>query len=280
MTVDHLVLRGRSDGHSGLQPIVFVNSLGSDLTIWDGVVSELGSTYHCLRYDKRGHGLSDAPPDTQAPRVRRALPSTHPLRGAYTLEKHTRDLVGVMDEFGVERAAIVGISVGGLIALQAASRHPERVRALVLCDTAARIGTEEGWNERIEAIRQEGLAALAPSIAARWFAPSFPTEEPATFRGHVNMLGRSAAEGYLGTCAMLRDTDLGGSLGSIRCPALVVTGDHDVATPPVMGRALAAVLEHGRFAPIADAGHLPCVEQPEALAGLIRDFLEEVGADA
>lgn len=262
MTVGELVLRGRSDGDVGLPPIVFVNSLGSDLAIWDGVVSELHSTFRCLRYDKRGHGLSDAPPD------------------AYAREEHTRDLVGVLDRFGVARAAVVGISVGGLIALDAACRHPDRVRALVLCDTAARIGSTDGWNDRIRAVRDQGLPALSASIAERWFAPSFPASEPATYRGHVNMLGRTPEVGYLGTCAMLRDTDLGGSLASVRCPALVVTGEHDVATPTDMGRALAAGLEHGRFASIAGAGHLPCVEQPEPLARLIRGFLEEEGPDA
>lgn len=255
--VDGRTVHCRSDGPPDGSALVFVNSLGSDLRIWDDVVAELSSHYRCLRYDKPGHGLSDK------------------SESGYGLATQTRTLLAVLDSFEVESAAIVGISVGGLIALHTARRHSGRVSALVLCDTAARIGSAERWNERIRLVHEEGLAAVAERIAVGWFAPSFPQRAPAAVRGYVNMLARTASEGYVGTCAMLRDSDEEQGLPSIGCPALVITGGHDRGTPIEQGGSLAARLPRGRFSEIRDAGHLPCVERPRELARLMEDFFEE-----
>ena len=246
----------REDGPGGGAPIVFVNSLGSDLRIWDDVVTNLARDYRCVRYDKRGHGLSED-------------------AGPYDRETQTNDLLAVLDACDLERATLVGISVGGLIAMNAALTSPERIRALVLCDTAARIGSVDSWNERIESVETEGLSATAPWIVERWFAPDFGSRRPADLRGYSTMLSRTSQRGYVGTCEMLRATDLRDLVGLINCPTLVITGSHDLATPPDVGKALTRAIPGARFAKIEGAGHLACVESPEVLSRLARGVLEE-----
>lgn len=239
-------------------PLVFINSLGSDLRIWDGVIPYFAEDFPIIRYDKRGHGLSDCPP------------------GPYTLRDHTTDLAALLTGLEVPSAILIGVSVGGMIALDFAHQHPARVHALVLCDTGAKIGTADAWTERSTIVRQNGLAPIAPLILGRWFSHSFSTREPATYRGYTNMLTRTPAEGYAATCEALRDADLREVVQRITVPTLVLCGDEDMATPPSLGQALAAALPNARFQLIYQAGHLPSIEQPRAVAAAMRQFFKEL----
>ena len=236
--------------------LVFANSLGTDLRIWDLVAAELGPRYRRLRYDQRGHGLTDGTP---AP---------------YTIRRLAEDLAALLDALSVQKAVVCGLSVGGMIALQLARSHPARVGALVLCDTAATIGTEEVWNARIAAVEAVGLESIAAAVMERWFTATFREKEPATVEGHRNMLERTTPAGYIGTCAAIRDADLAAHLGTLRVPTLALCGDQDVATPAERVRSMAEAIPGARFAVIPGAGHLPCVEQPQALAREVARFVE------
>ena len=253
-------LHYRLDGQAMVMatPLVFINSLGSDLRIWDGLIANFTERFALVRYDQRGHGLSDCPP------------------GPYTLHDHTDDLAGLLAQLQAPPAILIGVSVGGLIALDFAHQYPERVRALVLCDTGAKIGTAAYWAERSTAVRQGGLAPLAPMILARWFSSTFAATAPAAYRGYANMLTRTPIEGYAATCDALRDADLRDVVQRINIPALVLCGEEDLATPPSLGRELAAALPNAHFALIPKAGHLPSLEQPQAVAVAIQHFLEEL----
>lgn len=239
-------------------PLIFINSLGSDLRIWDGVIPYFAERFPIIRYDKRGHGLSDCPP------------------GPYTLRDHTTDLAGLLTAIEVASAILIGVSVGGMIALDFAHQYPDRVHALVLCDTGARIGTADTWRERSALVRQEGLTSLAPTILARWFSSTFARNHPAALRGYYNMLTRMPAEGYAATCEALRDADLRPVVEGIDRPALVLCGAEDLATPPALGRELAAALPKARFELLDLAGHLPSIEQPKAVAIAIKHFFKEL----
>lgn len=254
-----IVLHYRREGREGGLPLVFINSLGTDMRIWDAVVPAFAADYNILRYDKRGHGLSDSP---LAP---------------YTLSDHTNDLDDLLNHLEIETAALVGVSVGGNIALDFASQYPGRVKALVVCDSQPRIGTAEMWNTRIFMLQQHGMTHLADTILGRWFAPSFQQQHPAVYQGYRNMFIRMPVEGYIGTCAALRDMDLTEQMSMMRARTLVLCGAEDTATPPEQVKEMAGTLPDGQMRVIEEAGHLPCVEQPQTTAAYIRDFLEEIG---
>ncbi len=243
-------------GSAGLPVLVFANSLGTDFRIWDGVVARLGPRFRTLRYDMRGHGLSDIG------------------RTPYTIDDHAADLAALLDRRSVAQATVVGLSVGGQIALGLAARRPDLVSGLVLLDTAHRIGTPEAWNARIAAVETGGLEAIADAVLERWLSPDYRHNHPAMIPLWRNMLTRTPAEGYAGTCAALRDADLTEAAAGIRVPTLCLCGTLDLATPPDLVRAMAALIPDAEFRLIPCTGHLPCIERPARIAALLRRFAE------
>lgn len=236
--------------------LVFANSLGTDLRMWDAVLLRLPGEWACLRMDKRGHGLSEAAP-----------------RG-YGIPDLAEDVIAAMDHAGIERAVIVGCSIGGLIAQHAALMTPGRVIGLVLSNTAPMLGAAEGWLTRIEGVRANGMAAMADAILPRWFGPAMLSRpEAALWR---SMLARSDAEGYIAACAAIAGTDITDRLGEIAQPALVIGGRHDLATPPEVVTNLAGALPRADLLMFETTGHLPAVEAPEAFAEALLTFVERM----
>jgi len=254
---NHVILNCQLSGNPDGTPLVFINSLGTDLRIWDEVVPHFAAHFRLVRYDKRGHGLSDCPP---AP---------------YSIRDHALDLVALLDRLLIDTAVFIGISVGGLIAQDVAATWPDRVQKLVLCSTAARIGTAEMWHGRIRTLRREGMDSLADVILNRWFAPGFQSQQPEAYQGYRHMFSRTPVAGYTGTCEAIRDADLTAAVRTIQAPTLVLCGAADSATPPEVVRGLAALLPNARYEEIPHAGHLPCVEQPAATAVAIIRFLQQ-----
>ncbi|WP_033069883.1 3-oxoadipate enol-lactonase [Thalassospira australica] len=237
--------------------LVFANSLGTDLRIWDDVVSALSSRFNIVTYDKRGHGLSgigDAP---------------------FDVSLHANDLIGLLDFLGLNEVILCGLSVGGLIAQKVTELVPGRVRGLILCDTAAKLGDYEGWNTRIEAIKADGIASMGDAIMERWLSPTFRAERPLETAMYRDMLVRTTAEGYIGTCIALRDGDLRDVAGKIAVPTLCICGSEDLATPPDVVRETASMIPNAEFELIDGVGHLPCIEAPELLTRLIDRFTKE-----
>jgi 3-oxoadipate enol-lactonase len=247
----HYTLEGTGEGI----PLVFVNALGTDLRIWDGVVPHLTDRYPILRFDKRGHGLSDCPP---AP---------------YTIHDFSIDILELLDQLEISQAIIVGISVGGMIALDFASSWPGRVHSMVLCDTAPIIGTTDLWNDRIDKLREHGMESIAEAILARWFAPTFKEKSPAVYQGCYNMLTRMPVDGYTGTCEAIRDADLTEATRTIETHTLILCGKEDASTPPDLVRGLVELMPDTEFQEIPDAGHSTCIEQPDLVAEQIERFL-------
>ena len=156
--VHHYVISGGEDKPA----LVFSNSLGSDLRSWDAVAASLGNRFKIIRYDKRGHGLSDA------------------LEPPYSIDNLAQDLADLLDELKIQNALVCGLSVGGLIAQRFALMHPDRVRGLVLCDTGVRIGTVDSWNQRIEIVRSGGIESFVAPSMERWFSAAFRREREFT----------------------------------------------------------------------------------------------------
>ncbi|WP_417668038.1 3-oxoadipate enol-lactonase [Roseibium sp.] len=252
-----LSLHYADTGETGLPALVLANSLGTDFRSWDRVVERLSGFYRIIRYDKRGHGLSES---SDAP---------------YQMSDHVADLADLLDALKVSSVIVVGLSVGGQIAQGLALTRPDLVRALVLCDTAAKIGTPDMWQARMEVIEKGGIEALAAPILERWFSEDFRTNRPEELAGWRSMLTRTPVQGYLGTCAAIRDTDFSEDVTSLDLPVLCVCGTEDGATTPDVVEATAALIPGARYIPIDGAGHLPCIEKPDALVSAIKTFIQE-----
>ncbi len=250
-------LHYRDEGAADGAPVVFVNSLGTDLRLWDKLVARMPAGLRLIRYDKRGHGLSDAPP---AP---------------YAMGALVRDLERLLDHLTVREALVVGLSIGGMIAQGLAVKRPDLVRAVVLSNTAARIGTPQMWQERIETVQAGGLEALADAVMERWFPPAFRAlPEAAAWR---HMLCRTPAQGYAGCSAAIAGSDFLASTATLRLPALGIAGSEDGSTPPDMVHETLALIPGSRVALIRGSGHLPCVDQPDAYAAELSDFMRQIG---
>jgi 3-oxoadipate enol-lactonase len=251
------VIHYSDEGPRAAQPIVFINSLGTDFRIWDEVVAPLAQEARIIRHDKRGHGLSE-------------------LRaGAAVIADYAADLAALLDHLDAPAATIVGLSIGGMIAQELYRLHPDRVAALVLCDTAHRIGTLEFWAARIGAVQTDGLEAIADGVMQRWFSQDFRANRRDELTGWRAMMTRTPQAGYLAACGALRDADLTQAAKLIGAPTLCVVGDEDGSTPVALVRELSQLIPGAKFEIIAGAGHIPCVEKPDVLRGLIEAHRRE-----
>lgn len=243
----------RTTGRGTALPVLFLNSLGTDLRMWDAVSSRLTGG-PLIGLDKRGHGLSSTP---IAP---------------WTIEDLADDALALLDHLGLPRALIVGCSIGGMIAQALTARAPDRCAGLVLSNTAAKIGTAESWAARIAAIRTGGIGAIAGPILERWFAPDFLARPEAA--AWATMLVRNDAEGYIGTCQALAAADLTATTAVLRLPVLCLAGSADLSTPPDLVRAMAATIPGARVEVLEGSGHLPAIDAPDRVAALIHSFRE------
>jgi 3-oxoadipate enol-lactonase len=244
----------RVDGPVGAPVVVLANSLGTNLSMWDAQMPSLSARFRVMRYDTRGHGSSVISP------------------GGYAVDTLGRDVLGLLDALNIQRAHFCGLSMGGAIGMWLALNAPERIDRLALADTAARFGTAQKWNGRIDAVRRGGLGAIADGVLEGWFTPRFRERAPDAVARLRQMLLAAPVEGYLASCAAVRDVDLRSAIGRIACPTLVIVGTHDVPTPPAEGRALAERIAGARYVEL-DAAHISNVEAAERFTAELVGFL-------
>jgi 3-oxoadipate enol-lactonase len=252
---DGVRLAYRVDGPDDAPTVVLVNSLGTDMRMWDPQVALLSQSLRVVRYDCRGHGASAVPP------------------GPYTIEQLGLDFLALLDTLQIERAHICGLSLGGLVALWAAAQYPERVVRAVFANTAARIGTEEIWNARIDAVRMGGMAAVLDAVVSRFLSEGFRQLHPKIVRQIGEMIEATSPIGYTGACAALRDTDLREMIPAIHTPSLILAGALDESTPPSQARELHTAIVGSELVILQEAAHLSNVEQPEVFSKYVLSFL-------
>jgi 3-oxoadipate enol-lactonase/4-carboxymuconolactone decarboxylase len=251
-------------GPAGAPALLLIHSLGASTHVFDAISPRLARRLRVLRYDLPGHGLS-SPPEGGRSR---------------TVGELARGALALCDALGIARAHVLGLSLGGQVALELAASTPDRVDRLVLCATALRIGAEPLWSQRIEAVERGGLEPIADGVIARWTTPEFAAREPAELAGLRAQLLATSRAGYVAACAALRAAELRGACARVKAPVLVLAGERDPAVPVEDARALASALPGARFERIAEAAHLPVVEQPEAVAAFALDFLCRAPASA
>ena len=234
--------------------LVLSNSLGTTSSVWAQQIPCFSQSFRVLRYDTRGHGLSGTSPEP------------------FDFFDLAGDVVGLLNHLEIAKAHFCGISMGGLVGLAMALRDPTRVDRLVLSNTAARIGSAEGWRSRAESVAHSGLEALSSNLIERWLSPAYRHQEPGMTQVLVDMLSRTDQAGYIACCSVLGDADFGDQLPHIQAKALVISGTEDLATTSQQGRDLAAGLLGGQFLEI-DAAHIANWERPHQFSQIVSGYL-------
>ena len=258
--IDHAGLRlhVQIDGinHRLAPTLVFAHALGTDLRLWDAVIPLLHDHLRLIRYDMRGHGQSDVPP---AP---------------YAMGQLISDAEAICDALQVRDAVFVGLGLGGMVAQGLAVKRLDILHALVLCNTAARIGHVGDWDKRIAAVTAGGMTAITDPIIDRWFPPTAPGRSLWRDR-----LRATPAQGYIGAASAIAGSDFYTTTASLRLPTLGIAGSEDRSTPADLVRETIDLIPGARFRIIRRAGHLPPVDQPAAFATALTQFLTGIGHD-
>lgn len=241
------------DGPAGAPAILLMHSLATDLHVWDAQAADLARDHRVIRYDLRGHGLSEL------------------SQGTLTIGDLAADALGVLDACGAATAHVAGVSIGGMIAQVVAGRAPDRVRSLILCDTALALPPPELWRQRAQQVLAEGTAAIADATLARWLSPAFAAT-PAG-RGLRARILRTPPAGYAAAAEALALAELSAATAELRVSALVVVGADDPSTPVAAAEALQRAIAGAALVVIPDARHLPLVERPDAVTAAIRTFI-------
>ncbi|MCO8168716.1 3-oxoadipate enol-lactonase [Pseudomonas sp. 21LCFQ02] len=245
------------EGPANAPVLVLSNSLGTDLHMWDNQIAAFTEHFRVLRYDTRGHGRSLV------------------TEGPYSIEQNGRDVLALLDALDIRQVYFCGLSMGGLIGQWLAINAPQRLHRVVLCNTAAKIGSAEIWDPRIETVLRDGpaaMVALRDASIARWFTAPFASREPGKVEPVVGMLAQTSPQGYAANCAAVRDADYREQIASIRLPVLVVCGTQDAVTTPEHGRFMSERIVGAQQVDL-HAAHLSSVEAGAAFSEPVLAFL-------
>ena len=254
VTSDQAQIHYSFEGQPGKPVVILSNSLGTNYSMWDPQIPEFLNSFRGLRYAMRGHGQASVTP------------------GDNSIEQLSTDVLVLADALKLDRFHFCGLSMGGMIGMWLAACAPKRLNKLVLCSTAAKIGTPEMWNARIDAVRKHGMRPVATAAIERWFSAAFRKTNPPAIASTQRTLEQTNAGGYAGCCAAVRDFDFRERLQRIQTSTLVISGTHDPATPPADGQFLAAHIQGARFVEL-NAAHLLNVEDADRFTHEVVTFL-------
>jgi 3-oxoadipate enol-lactonase len=240
--------------------VMLANSLGCSLHLWDEQIDALARNRRVLRYDMRGHGLTDT------------TPNDDPAAGS--IATLADDAVKLLDALGVSRVSFVGLSIGGMVAQRLAARHPERVDAVVICATGNKVGPPSVWDARIATVEREGVQAIVEPTMQRWFTERAHAERPELVQGFRNMVRRTPRSGYLAGCRAVRDADLREVDALIRARTLILEGAQDPTATPEVGAELQRAIAGSELRVLSSAAHIMNAEQPVAFNEALLGFLE------
>ena len=243
------------DGADNAPVLMMSNSLGTNLHMWDKQVPALSKRFRVVRYDTRGHGKTDAP----------SFP--------YTVTMLGNDAIALMDALKLGKVNFCGLSMGGMIGMWLARHVPSRIEQLVLCNTAAKFGATDIWNQRIATVRASGMKSITDAVIERWFTKDFRDQSMKEIQLIVEMLHTTKADGYAGNCAAIRDVDQRWSIADIKSPTLVIGGKHDPATPFAAAEFIAGRIPGAKLVAL-EAAHISNVEQPDAFTKALDGFLK------
>ena len=235
--------------------LIFSNSLGTNFKMWQAQIDFFQQDFFVICYDTRGHGASSAP------------------QGPYSIDQLGQDVVNLLDHLNVEKAAFCGISMGGLTGQWLAIHRPERFNQVVVCNSAAKIGQEQAWNDRAALVREQGLQPIASTAASRWFTEPFIQSNATVVNNLQNDLAAGSAEGYASCCEALAKADVREQLKDITVPVLVVAGQQDPVTTVVDGQFMVERIANSQLFEI-NASHISNVELPNEFNQAVKQFIQ------
>jgi 3-oxoadipate enol-lactonase len=254
INADGCVIHAELTGPEDAPVLMLSNSLGTNLHMWDDQVAPFTRHFRVLRYDRRGHGRSGVP------------------AGPYSMERLGRDALAVLDALRIDKVSWCGLSMGGMVGQWLGANARERIDRLVLSNTACYYADRSFWAERIALVRKSGVAPLAGLTMERWFTKEFRDRAPLAIARMTEMFLKTSPEGYVGCIEAIRDMDHRPLLAKITAPTLVIAGRHDPATPLELNEFIQAHILGARIA-VLDTAHIANVEQPQAYADTVLEFL-------
>lgn len=243
------------EGRPGLPVLVFSHSLGADSSMWDPLIPYLKGDFQILRFDTRGHGANQE----------------YLLKSSFSIDELAGDLIELLDRLGIDAVYFCGLSMGGLLGQWLALNHPERIKMLVLSNTAAKIGQSAQWDERIAYVQQHGFEGLVDVTIERWFTDAFQQQNPEIVAHTRSVILANKVPGYTACCAVLRDADFREKLGEIKVPTLVITGKDDPVTSVADAQYLASNIPEAMLH-ILPCRHLAATELAADYAQLLINF--------
>jgi len=253
---DGCLLNVSVEGRDGGPTLMLSNSLGSTMAMWEPQMKALTQIFRVIRYDRRGHGKSNVPP------------------GPYSMERFGRDVLAILDDLNIAKTHWCGLSMGGMVGQWLGANAPERFGKLVLANTACHYPDPTNWLNRIKAVKEGGIAAVADTVIAGWLTADFREREPQITARMKAMMLASPVEGYLACCEALSTLDQRELLPKIKSPTLVIAGRHDMSTPIAAGEFIRSRIP-GASMTILDAAHISNVEQPHAFTDAVVGFLTQ-----
>jgi 3-oxoadipate enol-lactonase len=236
--------------------LMLSNSLGTNLHMWDEQVAPFTRHFRLVRYDRRGHGKSDAP------------------KGPYSMERLGRDVLAILDHLRIDKINWCGLSMGGMVGMWLGAQAPQRIDKLILSNTTAYFADKAMWDARIKMVREKGLSAIVDANMERWFTKAFRERSPQAIAGIREMFLATDIDGYIACGEAIRAMDHRPLLPKINAPSLVIAGRYDPATTLEAGEFIAQHMPNAKLAVLATA-HIANMEQPKEYADTVLGFLLE-----
>jgi 3-oxoadipate enol-lactonase len=236
--------------------LILSNSLATNLHMWDQQAADLKNTFRVLRYDQRGHGQTEAP------------------AARYTFDMLIDDMIGLMNQLGIERAHWCGVSMGCATGMGLVQKHPDRFDRMALCDNPGRSSPESRrqWEERIAVAQSGGMPALLESTMQRWFPPETLKANPPHLDKIRQMILATPVNGFIGCAAALGDHDFRPLMPQVKNPVLYMTGEKDANNAEAM-KVMQQELPGSQYIVLPGAGHISNMDQPAMFTKALRDFL-------
>ena len=246
------------DGREGAPWVTFVTGIANDVTMWDQQIPVLANQFRILRFDLRGHGKTEA------------------TTGDYGFPLLIDDVLALWDALDIKRSSLIGLGLGGAIAIGIGVDHSARLNKLIPCCCRAVMTPDFGaiWPKFVETVKRQGMEGMVEPTVQRWFTDDFKAANPQLLENVRRMIRETNPLGYYGCIAAFLTLDFSKDLDRISVPTLFVSGaDDHLGGPPQIMAGLASAVPGARHVSVPHAAHIANIQNPTAFNAILGDFL-------